>query len=67
VRTFGIKNSQTLNATGSIQNYEKNQTYKIDYIKKLKVDFVYFGFKGICRSKVNNNNNNNKYDMKPKS
>jgi hypothetical protein len=64
VLTFGIKNSQTLNATGSIQNYEKSHTDKIDYTKKLKVDFVYFGFKGICRSKVNNNN---KYDMKPKS
>jgi len=66
VSTFGIKNSQTLNATGSIQNYEKSHTDKIDCTKKLKLDSVCVGFNGICRSKVNNNNNN-KCDMKPKS
>jgi hypothetical protein len=63
----------------SIQNYEKSQTDKVDYTKKVKVDFVRFGFQGIYKSKDNNNddddddddnnnnnNNNNKYDMKPK-
>jgi len=60
---FGLKKSQILKAKISTHNYEKSQTDKIDYTNKLKVDFVCFGFNGICRSKVNNNN---KYDMKPK-
>jgi hypothetical protein len=61
--TFGIKNSQTFNAAGSIKNYDKSQIDKTDYIKRLKVDFVCFRFKWICRSKYKNNN---KSDTKPK-
>lgn len=54
---FGLKNSQILKAIRSTHNYEKSQTDKVDYTKKVKDDFVCFGFRGICKSKFNNNNN----------